>query len=259
VFVAVLAEIAAGASTGASSWADVDPALRRSMLANAGELALIVADTASPFIIVEDIRTAVRALDALLDTLNVLAYIEAAKPELREAEEDGVKAPLPSLLPQVHTTWPFFVSAISAGRDVTCRRALEHIAKLAQLCGGDFLRERMKNDLWPYLRRHLAHSAGARTRVAVLEFVKRVAGDFASRESLRKIAMPIADCVVELVSKRVLSSADGELEFQVLESLAMLDGDGIYLLLWRLGRVALPAAPAVQTPLATGPLFLISA
>ena len=256
VFVSVLAEIAAGAASGATSWVSIDASIRASVLSNSADMALLVADAASPFVTAEDVMTAVKALDALMSTLCVLAHVEAAT-KAASTDEDPDSAPQPPpFLPHVHATWPFFVSAITGGRDVACRRAFEHIAHIALLCGGDFLRDRFRNDLWPPMARHLRPAAGFRTRTAVLQFIAKVASDDRSRDALRAVAMPVATSVAELLTQdAALGKDESDIASHALDSLSSLDGDGVFLLQWRLGRVKLPSPPKVQHPHASAPLF----
>ena len=256
VFVAVLAEIAAGAAAGASNWAGIAADVLRSVLLNSADIALLVMETAAPLVTSVDALTSVRALDAVMSSLRIFAAIDAAS-KIAEAEDAGTTSPLPSFLPQVHTTWPFFVSAVTSGHDVACRQAYEHISHTAKLSGGDFLRDRMRNDLWPHMRKALHPDAGLRTQVAVLQFIRSVAADERSRDAFRSIAMSIADAVSDLLSRDVSLARMGEADIamQALESLSSLDGDGVFLLLCRLGRVKLPHPPVVRCDLARRPLF----
>ena len=255
VFVSVLAEIAAGAASGAASWATIDDSVRGSVLANSADMALLVADAASPFVTADDVMTAVKALDALMSTLRVLAHVEAATMASRDEDPDSGPQ-LPPFLPHVHATWPFFVSAVTGGRDVACRRAFEHIADIALLCGGDFLRDRFRNDLWPAMARHLRPAAGFRTRTAVLQFITKVASNDRSRDALRAVAMPAATSIAELlIEGAALSKDESDIASHALDSLSSLDGDSVYLLQWRLGRVKLPSLPKVQNSYASAPLF----
>lgn len=263
VFVSVLAEIASGAAAGALNWAAIDSGVRMSVLSNSAEIAQLVLDAASPFVTSDDVTTSVGALNAVMSALIVFANVEVASRATEALDDSTVASPLPSFLPQVHATWPFFVSAITSGHDVACRRAFEHISHVAKLSGGDFLRDRVKSDLWPYMQRQLRPDAdaGVRIRVSILHFIRDVASDEKSRDAFRSVAMPMADAVSQLLARDAPLSGrqvfdESDIALGALESLSCLDGDGVHLLLWRLGRVQFPRPPDVRSSYAREPLFM---
>jgi hypothetical protein len=241
-FLDVLVEIASGATAGAMAACEPACAERASLLSTASKLASLVADAASPFAVDGDSATAVTALNTVTNALRVFSAVDAApKPD---DDSPAIRDPLPPFLPQVHVLWPVYIGAVASGHAAAARRSLELIPEVAMLCGGDFLRDRVRSDLWPHLKRMLApDGTSARMRHSALECLDRLANHEASREALYHVALVAAEALVALLSTCTLDAAAEQTVNRALAGLAVLDADAIFLLQWLLGRVTIPQPP----------------
>lgn len=243
-FLEVLVEIAAGAAAGAKAAVRLANEERHSLLATAAKLALLVSDSASPFVVDSDAAVAVLALDAITSALRALNAVNAVP----KPDNDVVRDPLPPFLPHVHVLWPVYVTAVSKGHPAAARRSLALIPDVAVLCGGEFLRDRVKSDLWPLIERMLSPiDINARTRHAALECIERLANHDASREAMYHVVMQAAEALAALLHPHCgLDASAAQCAERALESLSTLDSDGVFLLKWRLGRVRIPSMPSCR-------------
>ena len=238
----VLLEISNGAVAGVGALIESPDEVQSSLLALA-LLAVDVAEAASPFAVDADSQSAAFALATMANALRILALANAVP---REEE----RRPLPQLLPHVHTLWPSFVSALMRGQPAAARMALEVIPSVAALSGGDFVRDRVRSDLWPSLRVMLSPAnENARMRQASLKCLADLAAADSTRSALSGVLHEATDSLIGVLQQPQASSALQAMAISTLQSLSRLDSDAVFFLECRAGRRSLGFPPGADTAL----------
>ena len=251
-FLEILSEVAGAALSEAESAAaetDEDKYRRLSVAARA---AVMAADSAAPLVLEPDAHCTVLVLDTMTDAVRAIAL---AHQQLPPAPDGSSRTPLPPLLPYVHAMWPFYVSAVAAGNAVASRRALDQLPLMAAACGGDFLRQRFAEELWPRLRPLVLHGAPhtgllvdaapgtvERTQLAALTCLYRLASCEAARDTVADVAADAAEALAAVL--RAARSRDPYTHAErALHALGALDADAVWLTLLKLGLAQLPPRP----------------
>ena len=267
-FLEVLGEVARAAHLEASSFAASDHQLteeQRRHLATITRVAVIAGKAAAPLGLDRDSLCAVLAIDTLTDAVRAVAAAHASPRNGSAAPaENGEssRTELPPLLPYVHTSWPFYTSALSSGHLVAASRVLEQLPLVVEASGGDFVRQRFASDLWTPLRRMLLHGTPqtnqlvdaapgtiSRLQHAALSCLLAIAGNEQSCDALAEVVADAAEALGTLIR----SSGAPELKaraLEVLHALSKLDPDVVWLVLFQLRRVQPPACVALPSLLA---------
>jgi len=179
-------------------------------------LATLAADSAAAFVVDADATNAVLAVDTLLGALGALSKCTP--------QDDGSHP----LLPAVHVYWPSLLAAVTHGCPSAALAALAAIPEIAVLCGGDFLRERVR-DL-PLHRLLSPHDGGSsRLQLATLRCLHDLAADPRSRPSLEAVTLDAAELVLALLPDRALPDSC-DLAQALLSLLAEIEPDAIWLM-----------------------------
>ena len=268
-FLEVLGEVSHAAHLEALSVTASDEGLtekQRRHLVTVARVAVTAGDAAAPLGLDRDSLCAVLAIDALTDAVVAVAAANAALhvPDAAAPNTtgDASRAELPPLLPYVHAAWPFYMSAIACGHHTAVSRALERLPLIVDVGGGDFLRQRFASDLWVPLRRLLlhgaltahqaadaAHGTISRMQHAALLCLLAIAGSEQSRDALTDVVADAADALATVLRSPCGPDLQARAE-DLLNALAELDPDAIWLVLFKLRRVKPPPCPELSLLLA---------
>ncbi|KAK9915923.1 hypothetical protein WJX75_006066 [Coccomyxa subellipsoidea] len=262
----------------AEAWALANERLRRAH-ANAA-LAHSAALMAGPLLTSPDLRVLLLAMDVARSALQTLQHTSALldiyeyrikMSVQKKTSVEPVPPETPQLLPTVHALWSPLVQSLKDARVAAVEHALDFLADYTDVGGGDFLARRFAQEAWPQLALLLhrgpdtalgsddggpAPAVVQRTRAAVFACLLRIASSSRSAPVLSQIIAKVADAVGGHVADRA-GSAERTVASQLLLSLAKLDADAVWLLLFRMqgpmpgGRQVPNPCPAVLPDLVT--------
>ncbi|CAL5218647.1 g350 [Coccomyxa viridis] len=255
-------DLAAQVEWDCEAWAAADERRRR-VHADA-TLAASAAHMAGPLVTSKHLQVALLAMEVAEAALRTLACTSAAldiqeqritplvKP--RDAVQP-VQPEVPQLLPSIHTLWAPLVQTLKDERIAAVEAALGFLGSYTEL-GGSFLARRFRQEAWPQLQRllqrgpdtplnapePLAPAVVHRAQLAVVTYLQRVASDGDGAAVLAPIAAAVAEAVAPHLAAAYPASLRAATS-QLLLSLAKLDADALWLLLFRLAQQESPANP----------------